>query len=82
MASNAKNLAELLNNESTIAVADVADGSNTSFTLSDATTANDAFVFYNGVMMQPTTDYGISGVTLTFTFTPVNSSNIMVRYQV
>ena len=32
--------------------------------------------------MQPTTDYGISGVTLTFTFTPVNSSNIMVRYQV
>ena len=29
MASNAKNLAELLNNESTIAVADVADGSIT-----------------------------------------------------
>ena len=58
------------------------DGSNTSFTLSDATTANDAFVFYNGVCMQPTTDYGISGATLTFTFTPLNSSNIMVRYQV
>ena len=58
------------------------NGSNTSFTLSDATTANDAFVFYNGVCMQPTTDYGISGATLTFTFTPLNSSNIMVRYQV
>ena len=58
------------------------NGSNTSFTLSNATTANDAFVFYNGVCMQPTTDYGISGVTLTFTFTPLNSSNIMVRYQV
>ena len=58
------------------------DGSTLSFTLSDATTANDAFVFYNGIMMQPTTDYGISGVTLTFTFTPLNSSNIMVRYQV
>ena len=43
---------------------------------------NDAFVFYNGICMQPTTDYGISGVTLTFTFTPLNSSNIMVRYQV
>ena len=50
------------------------NGSDTSFTLSDATTANDAFVFYNGIMMQPTTDYGISGVTLTFTFTPLNSS--------
>ena len=58
------------------------NGSDTSFTLSDATTVNDAFVFYNGVMMQPTTDYGISGTTLTFTFTPLNSSNIMVRYQV
>ena len=58
------------------------NGSNTSFTLSNATTANDAFVFYNGVCMQPTTDYGISGATLTFTFTPLNSSNIMVRYQV
>ena len=58
------------------------NGSLTSFTLSNATTANDAFVFYNGIMMQPTTDYGISGATLTFTFTPLNSSNIMVRYQV
>ena len=58
------------------------NGSLTSFTLSNATTANDAFVFYNGVCMQPTTDYGISGATLTFTFTPLNSSNIMVRYQV
>ena len=58
------------------------NGSDTSFTLSDATTVNDAFVFYNGVCMQPTTDYGISGTTLTFTFTPLNSSNIMVRYQV
>ena len=35
MASNAKNLAELLNNESTIAVADVADGSITTAKLAD-----------------------------------------------
>ena len=58
------------------------NGSSTAFTLSNAVSVNDAFVFYNGVCMQPTTDYGISGVTLTFTFTPLNSSNIMVRYQV
>ena len=57
------------------------NGSSTAFTLSNAVSVNNAFVFYNGVCMQPTTDYGISGVTLTFTFTPVNSSNIMVRYQ-
>ena len=58
------------------------NGSSTAFSLSNAVSVNDAFVFYNGVCMQPTTDYGISGVTLTFTFTPLNSSNIMVRYQV
>jgi len=58
------------------------NGSSTAFTLSNAVAVNNAFVFYNGVCMQPTTDYGISGVTLTFTFTPLNSSNIMVRYQV
>ena len=58
------------------------NGSTTAFTLSNAVSVNNAFVFYNGVCMQPTTDYGISGVTLTFTFTPLNSSNIMVRYQV
>jgi len=58
------------------------NGSATAFTLSTAVSVNDAFVFYNGICMQPTTDYGISGVTLTFTFTPLNSSNIMVRYQV
>ena len=58
------------------------NGSSTAFTLSSAVGVNDAFVFYNGICMQPTTDYGISGTTLTFTFTPLNSSNIMVRYQV
>ena len=57
------------------------DGSATAFTLSQAVPVNSAFVFYNGVCMKPTTDYGISGVTLTFTFTPLNNSNIMVRYQ-
>jgi len=37
-------------------------------------------VFYNGVCLQPTTDYTVSGTTLTFTFTPLNNSNIVVRY--
>ena len=52
MASNAKNLAELLNNESTIAVADVADGSITTAKLAaDAVTnaklADDSVVTAN-----------------------------------
>jgi len=56
------------------------NGSTTAFTLSNSASVNDVFVFYNGVAMKPTTDYGISGATLTFTFTPVNNSQIMARY--
>ena len=56
------------------------NGSATAFTLSNSASVNDVFVFYNGVCMKPTTDYGISGATLTFTFTPVNNSQIMARY--
>ena len=56
------------------------NGSQTAFTLSNSASVNDVFVFYNGIAMKPTTDYGISGATLTFTFAPVNSSQIMARY--
>ena len=56
------------------------NGSQTAFTLSNNASVNDVFVFYNGIAMKPTTDYGISGATLTFTFAPVNSSQIMARY--
>ena len=56
------------------------NGSTTAFTLSNDASVNDVFVFYNGVAMKPTTDYGISGATLTFTFAPVNNSQIMARY--
>ena len=59
-----------------------ANGSTTFFDLSNTVAVNDAFVFYNGVCMRPTTDYGISGVRLTFTFTPVANSQVMVRYGV
>tara|TARA_A100000164_G_C21226828_1_gene460788 strand:- start:159 stop:515 length:357 start_codon:yes stop_codon:yes gene_type:complete len=59
-----------------------ANGSTTFFDLSNTVAVNDAFVFYNGVCMRPTTDYGISGVRLTFTFTPIANSQIMVRYGV
>lgn len=58
------------------------DGSTTAFTLSNAgVPTNSAWVYYNGVMMKPTTDYSVSSNTLTFTFAPTSSSEIMVRYQ-
>jgi len=55
------------------------NGSATAFTLSNLFTTDGAVVFYNGQHLTPTTDYTISGQTLTFTFTPVNASEIVVR---
>ena len=58
------------------------DGSTVAFTLSNiGVPTNSAFVFYNGICLKPTTDYAISGSTITITFAPVASSEIMVRYQ-
>ena len=59
------------------------DGSTVAFTLSNSgVPTNSAFVFYNGVCLKPTTDYSISGNTMTITFAPVSASEIMVRYQI
>lgn len=58
------------------------DGSTSAFSLSNSgITAYNAFIFYNGIALKPLSDYSISGNTLTFTFAPVNSSEIMARYQ-
>ena len=58
------------------------NGSATAFTLSSGgATTNSAFIFYNGIALKPTNDYSISGATLTLTFAPVNTSEIMARYQ-
>jgi hypothetical protein len=60
------------------------DGSTTTFTLSTAgVPTNSAWVYYNGVMMKPTTDYAVNTSTgvVTFTFAPTSSSEIMIRYQ-
>ena len=55
------------------------NGSATAFTLTNNFTTDGAVVFYNGQHLTPTTDYSISGSTLTFTFAPVNNSEIVVR---
>jgi len=43
---------------------------------------NSILVFYNGVCLVPgsSNDYSVSGTTLTLAFTPVENSEIMVRY--
>ena len=55
------------------------NGSNTVFTLSTSPTSNShAIVFLGGVRQVPTTDYGISSTTLTFTTAPANNDEIQV----
>ena len=60
------------------------DGSTTTFTLTTAgVNTNSAWVYYNGIMMVPTTDYSVNTSTgvVTFTFAPSSGLPIMVRYQ-
>jgi hypothetical protein len=42
------------------------DGSDTTFTVTNGTTVDSVLVTENGVLQKPTTDYTISGTTLTF----------------
>ena len=42
------------------------DGSTTTFTVTSGTAVDNVLVFENGVCQKPTTDYTISGTTLTF----------------
>ena len=55
-------------------------GSNV-YTLSQsAVAANDLLLSVNGVVQTPTTDYTISGTTLTFVTAPANNAEITFRY--
>ena len=55
------------------------DGSTTTFTVTSGVTVANTMVFINGVHQRPTTDYTISGTTLTFVVAPDASDRIDVR---
>ena len=55
------------------------DGSDTTFTVTNGATVDSVIVTENGVVQKPTTDYGISGTTLTFTTAPANGVAIQIR---
>jgi hypothetical protein len=57
-----------------------ANGTGNTYTVTTGHTANSVMVAYNGVLLLPTSDYGVSGTTLTLTFTPTANSNVSVRY--
>ena len=58
----------------------VGDNSTTAFTISSGRSVQDVLVFVNGFMLTPTTDYTISGTTLTFISAPATSAEITYRY--
>jgi len=55
------------------------DNSTVAFTLSDSQTTASCIVSINGVVQLPTTAYGVSGTTLTFTEAPLSGDKIEVR---
>ena len=55
------------------------DGSTTTFTVTSGVTVANTLVFINGVHQRPTTDYTVSGTTLTFGTAPASSDRIDVR---
>ena len=55
------------------------NGSATNFTLTDPSTTNKTFVYLNGVVQRPTTDFFVTNKTLTFITAPANNDVITVR---
>ena len=55
------------------------DGSTVAFTVTSGQTVQNVLVFINGVFQRPTTDFGISGTTLTFGTAPVSADVITIK---
>ena len=55
------------------------DGSTVAFTVTSGVTVDDVLVTENGVLQAPTTDYTISGTTLTFGTAPASGVAIVIR---
>jgi len=55
------------------------DGSTVAFTVTSGMTVNNVLVFVNGVFQRPTTDYSVSGTTLTFGSAPIAADVITIK---
>lgn len=56
------------------------DGSTVAFTINSGRAVANVLVIVNGVVLVPTTDYTISGTTLTFNTAPLSGAEIQIRY--
>jgi len=55
------------------------DGSTTDFTVTSGADVENVLVFLNGVYQRPTTDYTVSGTTLTFGTAPTSGDAITIK---
>jgi hypothetical protein len=55
------------------------DGSTTAFTVTSGADVENVLVFVNGVYQRPTTDYTVSGTTLTFSTAPASSDAVTIK---
>jgi len=55
------------------------DGANTAFTVSSGATTNSVIVSLSGIIQTPTSDYSVTGTTLSFTTAPPNGISIQIR---
>src|SRR6056300_582840 len=55
------------------------DGSTTAFTVTSGADVENVLVFINGVYQRPTTDYTVSGTTLTFSTAPTSGDAITIK---
>jgi len=55
------------------------DGTTVTYTVTSGTNVNNVIVTENGIVQTPTTDYTISGPTLTFTTAPASEQLIQIR---
>ena len=55
------------------------DGSTVAFTVTSGMTVDNVLVFVNGVFQRPTSDYTVSGTTLTFGTAPVAADVITIK---
>ena len=55
------------------------DGSTVAFTVTSGMTVQNTLVFLNGVFQRPTTDYTVSGTTLTFGTAPIAADVITIK---
>jgi hypothetical protein len=63
------------------AVAGLINGLNRTFTLPALPAGSSLRMFYNGLLLRPTTDFGASGVMVTTTFTPLTGEDISATFR-